>query len=99
LILTGNAASTIVDFYCKDLMLAIEIDGISHNYEEAFNKDILRQEKLEGFGIYFLRFSEAEMKNDMMNVIRTIENTVINIIKNTPLLQLPKGFDLNLLKD
>jgi very-short-patch-repair endonuclease len=29
----------IVDFYCKDLMLAIEIDGMSHNYEEAFLKD------------------------------------------------------------
>ena len=28
----------IVDFYCKDLMLAIEIDGMSHNYEEAFFK-------------------------------------------------------------
>jgi very-short-patch-repair endonuclease len=24
----------IVDFYCKDLMLAIEVDGSSHNHEE-----------------------------------------------------------------
>ncbi|MGF7041828.1 endonuclease domain-containing protein [Mucilaginibacter lappiensis] len=62
----------IVDFYCKDLMLAIEIDGMSHNYQEAFNKDELRQQKLESFGIQFLRFSESEMKTDMFNVMRTI---------------------------
>src|SRR5476651_1768468 len=54
----------IIDFYCKALMLAIEIDGMSHNYEKAFNKDEIRQQKLEGFGIRFLRFSEAEMKSD-----------------------------------
>ena len=32
----------IVDFYCKDLMLAIEVDGMSHYGEEAFNKDEIR---------------------------------------------------------
>ena len=34
----------IVDFYCKELMLAIEVDGISHNYEEVFVKDTVRQQ-------------------------------------------------------
>jgi len=52
----------IVDFYCKDLMLAIEIDGMSHNHEEVFLKDEIRQQKLESFGVGFLRFSEAEVK-------------------------------------
>ncbi|WP_295716465.1 DUF559 domain-containing protein [Mucilaginibacter sp.] len=88
----------IVDFYCKALMLAIEIDGMSHNYEEAFNKDGIRQQKLEGFGIRFLRFSEAEMKSDMLNVIRTIESTIIEVVKNDPAIKLPKEFDLELLK-
>ena len=88
----------IVDFYCKELMLVVEIDGMSHNYEEAFNKDELRQQKLESFGIQVLRFSEAEMKNDMLNAIRTIESTVINIAKNDSSLKLPKGLDLRLLK-
>ncbi|MGF7041159.1 very-short-patch-repair endonuclease [Mucilaginibacter lappiensis] len=83
----------IVDFYCKNLMLVIEIDGISHNYEEAFNRDELRQQKLESFGIQFLRFSEAEIKNDMLNAIRTIESTIINMAKNDPSIKLPKEFD------
>lgn len=74
-------------------MLIIEIDGMSHNYEEAFNKDELRQQKLESFGIQFLRFSEAEIKNDMLNAIRTIESTIINMAKNNPSIKLPKEFD------
>jgi len=88
----------IVDFYSKNLMLAIEIDGMSHNHEEAFYKDEQRQQKLEGFGIYFLRFTETEVKQDMFNVIRTIESTVIILVKNDPSIKLPVGFDLSLLK-
>ena len=37
----------IVDFYCKDLMLVIEVDGYSHFNEEAYDRDTLRQKKLE----------------------------------------------------
>jgi very-short-patch-repair endonuclease len=66
----------IVDFYCKDLMLAIEIDGDSHDSEEAFEKDVKRQERLEKLGVRFLRFDDLEVKKDMTNVIRTIENWI-----------------------
>ena len=58
----------IVDFYCKQLMLAIEIDGMSHNYEEAFLKDETRQDRLESLGVRFIRFTESEVKYDMVNV-------------------------------
>ncbi|MDB4904155.1 MAG: hypothetical protein JWQ63_3436 [Mucilaginibacter sp.] len=75
----------IVDFYCKDLMLAIEIDGMSHNHEEAFLKDEIRQSKLESLGVKFIRFSEAEMKYDMQNVIRAIEGKIAKLSKGTRL--------------
>ncbi|WP_295718399.1 endonuclease domain-containing protein [Mucilaginibacter sp.] len=88
----------IIDFYCKDLMLAIEIDGMSHNNEEAFAKDEIRQQKLESFGIQFLRFTESEMKNDMFNVLRTLESKVIEIIRSDLSIKLPKDFNLDLLK-
>jgi very-short-patch-repair endonuclease len=88
----------IVDFYSKNLMLVIEIDGMSHNHEEAFNKDELRQQKLEGFGIQFLRFSEAEVKQDIFNVLRTIESTVITLVRNNPSIELPAEFDQGLLE-
>lgn len=63
----------IVDFYCKDLMLAIEVDGSSHDHEEAYKTDRGRQKILEDFGISFLRFDDEEVKKGINNVIRTIE--------------------------
>ena len=63
----------IVDFYCKDLMLALEIDGDSHNHEESYNADLRRQHILEELGITFLRFDDLEVKKEMNNVLRTIQ--------------------------
>ena len=50
----------IVDFFCHELMLAIEIDGITHN--EKMDYDMHRQKKIELLGIYFLRFHDSDVK-------------------------------------
>ena len=63
----------IVDFYCKDLMLAIEVDGISHDFEEVMDNDEIRQKRLEDLGVYFLRFDDREVKKDMANVLMRIK--------------------------
>ena len=68
----------IVDFYCKDLMLAIEVDGISHYSEEAFKADSERQIIIEDFGVNFLRFDDEEVRNDMPNVLRSIEGWILD---------------------
>lgn len=89
----------IVDFYCKELMLAIEVDGISHNNKESFLNDEIRQQRMEGFGVRFLRFSEAEIKYDMANVIRCIESEILIILKENADIKLPDGFDVGLLQN
>ena len=66
----------IVDFYCKDLMLAIEIDGSSHDADGAYEKDIKRQKRLEALNVNFLRFNDSEVKNDISNVLKTIEKWI-----------------------
>ena len=66
----------IVDFYCKDLLLALEIDGISHYTEEAYLHDLERQEILENLGVKFLRFDDEEVRKNMLNVLRTIEDWI-----------------------
>ncbi|MEX0812690.1 MAG: type I restriction endonuclease subunit R [Chitinophagales bacterium] len=63
----------IVDFYSKDLMLAIEIDGNSHDFEEVATKDKKRQQRLESLGVRFLRFSDIEVKKNMRNVLLSIQ--------------------------
>jgi very-short-patch-repair endonuclease len=87
----------IVDFYCKELMLAIEINGMSHDNEESFIKDNLRQKRLENLGVKFIRFSEADVKYDMENVMRAISGDIVAIVKNEKGIKLPAGFDLTLL--
>ena len=62
----------IVDFYCRKLDLVIEIDGNSHAYEEAVVEDRKRQQILEELGVFFLRFSDWEVKNAMSFVLGEI---------------------------
>ena len=71
----------IVDFYCKELMLAIEIDGITHYNRLAEIKDERRQRKLESLGVRFLRFDDLTVKRDPTYVVSIIEEW---IKKNKP---------------
>ncbi|NEO95076.1 MAG: endonuclease domain-containing protein [Moorea sp. SIO3G5] len=67
----------IVDFYCKKLMLAIEIDGSSHDSEEAQERDAERQARLESLGVRFLRFQEEEVCGQVEGVLRVIEGWIM----------------------
>ncbi|WP_018478802.1 endonuclease domain-containing protein [Pontibacter roseus] len=77
----------IVDFYCHELKLAIEIDGDSHNYTHAY--DTQRQTELEQYGVQFLRLDDLEVKQNMPNVLRSLEAYIFdsgNFVKeDTPL--------------
>ncbi|MBK7710519.1 MAG: endonuclease domain-containing protein [Bacteroidales bacterium] len=64
----------IVDFYCKELFLAIEIDGDTHIYRSEYDEK--RQQELEKEGIHFLRFNDIEVKKNMTNVLRVISNWI-----------------------
>ena len=69
----------IVDFYCKRLNLAIEIDGDSHIDKEK--SDIKRQKELESQGILFLRFSDNQVKRNLNDVVQSISNWIDNYRK------------------
>lgn len=63
----------IVDFFCSELNLSIEIDGGSHESDGAFEQDKKRQDRLESLGIQFLRFKESIVRNDINSVLETVE--------------------------
>ena len=69
----------IVDFYCRQLQLVIEIDGGSHHFEEIMVKDVERQRILEDLGMHFLRFSEMDVRKKMDEVLMKIEGTIKNL--------------------
>ena len=71
----------IVDFYCYELDLVIEIDGQYHNHEEQYKLDLAREKDLEAYNLTILRFTEHDVKKDMENVLRVIEQ---HILEHTP---------------
>lgn len=71
----------IVDFFCHELMLVIEIDGISHTWEEVAINDEVRQRKIESLGIQFLRFDDKEIKQNMSFVLNTIHDWIVEYEK------------------
>ena len=55
-------------------MLAIEIDGSSHDSLEALEQDRIRQATLEDFGVSFLRFSEYDVCQHPEAILRSSSN-------------------------
>ena len=66
----------IADFMCKELMLIIEVDGITHHSEEAIKKDETRQKALESAGFTVLRFSDEEVLNHIQAVHNYLEDWI-----------------------
>ena len=65
----------IVDFYIKSLGVVIEIDGSSHNDKEDY--DNKRQLFLYFFDLVFYRISDYRIKNDLINVMKELEDFII----------------------
>ena len=64
----------IVDFYCPDLMLAIEIDGATHDEKEKY--DEARIKKLESLGINVLVLRDNDVKKEMNAVLEKINDWI-----------------------
>jgi very-short-patch-repair endonuclease len=63
----------IVDFYCEAAMLAVELDGASHDNRGAYDKS--RQRYLEAAGIKVFRVQNEELLEDMEAVLIGIAKT------------------------
>ena len=59
----------IVDFFCEDSCLVIEIDGGQHGPEV----DKVRTEYLQSNGIHVMRFWNNEVRENMEGVVTTIQ--------------------------
>jgi len=72
----------ILDFFCYDLMLGIEVDGYSHELIEVYNKDVIKEAKMDELGITVLRFSYYQVMKDTENVMRAIEQYILEFETN-----------------
>ena len=66
----------IADFMSKELMLVIEVDGITHQWEEVIKNDKLRQKALENAGFTVIRFTDEEVLNHIQSVHNYLEDWI-----------------------
>jgi very-short-patch-repair endonuclease len=72
----------IVDFYCNEKKIVLELDGGVHN--EKINKeyDEARTAMLAGLNIIVLRFKNEEVINDMQGVLKKIRDVANMLNRN-----------------
>lgn len=58
----------IADFVCLELLLIIEVDGITHDDEKAVKRDQFRDRELQEIGFSILRFGSWEVLNRINDV-------------------------------
>ena len=63
----------IVDFYCPEERLIIELDGDDHYTASGDENDRLRDAKLEAFGFKVLRYENCEVFTDLESVLHDIK--------------------------
>ena len=75
----------VVDFYCSQVRVAIEIDGSQHYCEEGARKDNTRTKVLEKYDILVLRFSNRDVDDRFEGVCGYSDETITNKLNETPL--------------
>jgi len=81
-----SIGSYIVDFYCPQIKLVIEVDGDSHFVDGADSYDRNRQAIIESLGISFLRFTNRDVYERLEGVINTILERISKSDLPSPLL-------------
>ena len=72
----------IVDFYCREANLVIEIDGKQHLREDIALYDAKRTEVLKQHGLTVLRFTNTDINKNFSTVCNQIDVFVQKIINN-----------------
>jgi len=66
----------ILDFFCYEAMLGIEVDGSVHEELTHAERDLERTRMLNELGINIIRFTNQQITTDMNNVIAAISEAV-----------------------
>ena len=74
----------VLDFYCCEAKLAIELDGGQHNAPDARIQDIARTKYLMDHGIRVLRFWNNEVFRDTDAVLQKIYDVLTEQVNASP---------------
>ncbi len=66
----------ILDFYCPEKKIGIEVDGSQHYTEEGIEYDRIRTEVLNAYKIEIIRFTNKEIRKNFKEVCEYISNVI-----------------------
>ena len=66
----------VVDFYCCQARLVIELDGSQHYTAKGKSCDEERTARLEQYGLYVLRFSNEDVEKNFHGVCQMIDGVI-----------------------
>lgn len=78
--------SYIADFFCSSLMLAIELDGYTHGFEDVFERDKKKEQRLNEIGIIVLRYKDDDVMNNIEGVLADIKDCIKRLKETHPLI-------------
>ena len=77
----------IVDFYCSEIGVVIEIDGSQHFEQDGMSYDKKRDEYLSGLGLRVVRIPNNNILFDFVAVRELIYNVVRNTNRNNDIIR------------
>ena len=70
----NNPLFFVLDFYCNELQLAIELDGKIHDFQKEYDEN--RDEIISKLGVRIIRF-----RNHDLNYMNKVKETILSYIK------------------
>ena len=67
----------ILDFYCAELVLAVEVDGMIHGEADQVRHDVRRTAWLATKGVAVLRIASCDLRDDVEGVLNAIRNAAL----------------------
>jgi very-short-patch-repair endonuclease len=64
----------VLDFYCPQEQLAVELDGAAHDHERAAERDEARTRYLGSVGVTVVRFENRDVIDNLESVLQTIRS-------------------------
>ena len=71
----------IVDFYCAEAKLVIELDGTQHRTKEGMQNDFLRDSYLNDLGVTVERYSNLDIRENFDGVCADIKRKIDHLVK------------------
>jgi very-short-patch-repair endonuclease len=72
----------VLDFYCCEAKLAVELDGGQHNEDATFSSDLQRTAFLEQHGIMIVRIWNNEVFQNLEGVLQKIYDVLLERVES-----------------